>query len=367
MSLTKGVAVIGGGRWARVIAEVLDSVVLGDSKFVAVSPSNPERWRNWIKSHPRWHVGQCIKSVLSQPEISHVVIARNARNHAETCLAALEQGKSVLVEKPFCLTLADLEKIILASQNKHAFAALVFHFGPNQVAFRNACMARGAPKRLVLEWVDPTHENRHGESKTYDSSLNVVQDVFPHAWSILRPFLENEPLRLCNVTTDGGGRSVTLELAAGATSISMRLQRDAERRARLLYVDGIEWQAEFDFSVEPGLAMIDGVCLDVSEDFSSPLAAMLQAFLVNEMPQLAQLEVAQELIRLSVSSIERLRILQANAIILGSHPSASVDNIQAAQYALREISAGGITGDGQSIDQQQIASWATSVVQSSTV
>lgn len=365
MTPKAGVALIGGGRWARVLGSVLDTVVPDGAPIVAVSPTNPAGWTEWVKDHPRFQIGESLASVLERPEISHVVIARRAFDHAATCLAALAQGKAVLVEKPFCLTLAQADALITASQGAVVGTGLVFHFGRNQVAFRRACLARGSPTHLHLDWADPRTENRHGLSKTYDASLNVVQDVLPHAWSILRPYLGEDPLELRDVTEAEGGRDVTLALVAGTVSVSIRMQRDAECRTRRILVNGSRWKANFDFAVEPGQAVLDGRKLDVAEGFASPLAAELRAFLGDELPAQVRFESAQEAIRLSVAAITRLRPLQAKAIALGNRPTACAKARRSALYAIREITSGGLLGDGRCISEQELFAWVTAQVQPS--
>lgn len=364
MTRNVGVALIGGGRWTRVIGDMLDTLVPSGAPAVVVSPSNPEGWAGWVEDHLRWQIGDSLESVLNQPEITHVVIARRARDHAATCLAALAQGKAVLVEKPFCLTLAEANALLGASLGAEVGTALVFHFGRNQAAFRRACLARGPLTHLRLDWADPATEQRHGQSKTYDASLNVVQDVLPHAWSILRPFFADAPLELCDVGASGGGRDVTLNLAAGAVPVSIRMQREAERRIRRVLVEGVGWQGDFNFSIEPGQATLDGQDLNVAEGFTSPLAAELQAFLADELPPLIRLSAAQEAIRLSVAAVAGLRPLQAKAIAAGNGPTASPDDRQSAQYALKEISAGGVMGDGHGTSEEAISAWAAKQVPS---
>ncbi|WP_416329220.1 Gfo/Idh/MocA family protein [Raoultella planticola] len=56
-----------------------------------------------------WHVN--YQQAFNDPEIDVVIIAGPSQSHAEMALAALKQGKHVLVEIPLALTLEDCEAI----------------------------------------------------------------------------------------------------------------------------------------------------------------------------------------------------------------------------------------------------------------
>ena len=75
-----GVAIIGGGRWARVIGSVLARLPVGP---VAVcSPGNPAAWDD----RPAGWRQAGLADVWADPGLTHVIIARRARDHADTVL-----------------------------------------------------------------------------------------------------------------------------------------------------------------------------------------------------------------------------------------------------------------------------------------
>jgi predicted dehydrogenase len=49
--------------------------------------------------------------VLDDPRIEAVLIATRHDSHADLVVRALEKGKHVLVEKPLCLTQAEMQAI----------------------------------------------------------------------------------------------------------------------------------------------------------------------------------------------------------------------------------------------------------------
>src|SRR5262245_52998317 len=65
-----------------------------------------------------------------------------------------------------------------------------------------------------LEWCEPDEEVRWGEAKSTPHHVNVIEDVFPHAWSILRASGLTEPFEIRRVEMIDPW-SVRLRLAAG--------------------------------------------------------------------------------------------------------------------------------------------------------
>jgi predicted dehydrogenase len=332
-----GVAIIGGGRWARVIASVLPRVWAGP---VAVcSPSNPAGWQD---RPPGWRAAT-LPEVWADPTIGHVIIARRARDHAPTVLESLAAGKVVLVEKPFCLTRAEADSILSAGGDCHT--GLVFLHAPNQARFRDAVLAAGLPSRVTVDWADPAVEERHGAAKGHDAALNVVQDILPHVWSLVRTLVTG-PLHLAEVALADGGQSVTLQLD-GAARVVARMHRNATERVRRLAVAGAGLAGTLDFATEPGQASLNGAVLDVASGHSSPLAAELAAFLHGPRHPLGQVAQAVEALDLTLQALPRIRAAQAEAIRYGADAAA----------ALREVALGGLAGDGIAADRAVIARW----------
>ena len=350
----RGVGLIGGGRWAHVHASVLRQILSADGSVGAtvISPSNRDRWQN-VLSWPNWRVASSIAEMLADPSISHVIIARQARDHAATSLECLAAGKSVLVEKPFCLTVADADTLAGPASASHCAVGHVFAYAQNIVRFRLACLARGKVTGLTLEWGDPAQDARHGAKKSFDISLNVVQDVLPHAWSILRPFLPNQiPMSVSDVKVEQGGACVRLALHSGNIWLRLVLSRVHPERRRHLTVDGPDWRGQLDFSSEPGVALLDDVPIDVATDFASPLEAELRAFLSDTTLPETQIPFVRETVTLSAQAIGLIRAQQAEVLRQGSGTDVAF------QTTLREVRAGGLRADGVAARLEEIAEWA---------
>jgi predicted dehydrogenase len=339
-----GTGLIGGGRWARVIASVLARVAPGPVQVA--SPGNPGAW----DMRPDGWRAVTMNAMLADPGVARVIIARRARDHAQTVLAALAAGKDVLVEKPFCLTRADGDAILATARGRVCQTGLVFLHAPNLRRFHAACRAAGPAARVRVHWADPAAEVRHGAAKGHDAALNPVQDVLPHVWSLVRPLVAG-PLALTDATLAQDGNGVTLRLEGGAR-VDAVIARAAPRRARVLEVAGPGLTARLDFAAEPGVAVLNDAPLDVATGFSSPLEAELRAFLCGPADALGDVAQAVEALDLTLDAMARLRPLQAAAIRAGLAGPAP-----AAWVALREVALGGIAGDGRPAARPQVARW----------
>jgi predicted dehydrogenase len=70
--------------------------------------------------------------LVAQPDLDAVLILSSDEYHAEQTIAALRQGKHVLVEKPMCLTLAEAEAIVAAREaaGRQVMVAYMRRFAP---------------------------------------------------------------------------------------------------------------------------------------------------------------------------------------------------------------------------------------------
>ncbi len=70
--------------------------------------------------------------LVAQPDLDAVFVLNSDEYHAECVIAALRQGKHVLVEKPMCLTLREAEEIIQArdAAGKQVMVAYMRRFAP---------------------------------------------------------------------------------------------------------------------------------------------------------------------------------------------------------------------------------------------
>ena len=97
-----------------------------------------------------------IQAMLDEPEINAVVIASRHDSHAALVIRALQAGKSVFVEKPLCLTLAQLEAIEIAlgtrQDDRRGVLMVGFNrrFAPHVVKLKSLLDTVHEPKSFVV-------------------------------------------------------------------------------------------------------------------------------------------------------------------------------------------------------------------------
>jgi predicted dehydrogenase len=105
-----GIAVVGAGRiGTRRARSVANHPGV---RFLAISDKEPARARDLAqKVNAQFHSGDNLE-VISRPEVNAVIVSSSEHEHALPVIQALERGKTVLVEKPIALTLADADQML---------------------------------------------------------------------------------------------------------------------------------------------------------------------------------------------------------------------------------------------------------------
>ena len=280
------IALIGGGRWARVLLEVLASLVPPSVAISVHSRRNIDSMAAWARTkglHERVEWSSAWpRSKSSDPGAA--IVANAARDHEATTEWALSNRFAVIVEKPVALAAASARSLAnLARQESVRFAAAhIFLFARYVQAFSAAITEVGRIESLHIDWTDPEREVRYGERKRYDASLPVYSDWLPHVVSIAGALLPTPPDTCRCVSLRRGGAALELELSAAGVPCTVRMERNSDRRRRKIRaVAGVE-TLELDFSTEPGVIVRGFSSVTADPYWGSrrrPAACMLAAFL----------------------------------------------------------------------------------------
>ncbi|MEI6756603.1 MAG: Gfo/Idh/MocA family oxidoreductase [Chlorobium sp.] len=281
------IAVIGGGRWARVIIEVLCGFVPKSVRIGVYSLHNADAMAAWVSmrgfsqrievssSFPKFHSGQ-----------SHAAIVVNAaRDHEKAIEWALSQRVPVLVEKPMTLTFQASQRLadFAQSQGTYLAAAHVFLFARYIETFSKLIGASSDIRFIQLNWMDPKTELRYGENKSYDPGLTVFADWLPHVISILGALTNCREENVKKLVLYRGGAHLCLDLLLGDIPCTVQLVRNADLRQRLIDVTTLKQKkVSLDFTTEPGAITEDSITSsgDPYWSFSEkPVSRMLRAFL----------------------------------------------------------------------------------------
>ena len=282
----KNIAVIGGGRWARVLTEVLCSVVPSATSISVHSRHNAASMSSWISEKG---IGDRVRVSAQWPRLrpagsNAVIVANAARDHEAAVGPVLSAGLPVLVEKPIAPTAATSLRLaeLARSRNVRFAAAHVFLFARYIENFKTLVKQAGSPRWLRIHWVDPRNESRYGEKKRYDPGLPVFADCLPHVLSIAGALTAGAAQSCRELEIFRGGAQVELELLLGDIPCKVRLVRNGSRRERLVEVAAGQEVLQLDFSIEPGVIRCGSSVVDADPEWAvqrRPVACMLTAFL----------------------------------------------------------------------------------------
>lgn len=115
-------------RWGIVGTGAIAHGVAGDFQFVpgaelaAVASRAGGRAREFAARHGIPKAFGSYREMLESPDVDVVYIATPHPQHRDVALAAIDNGKAVLVEKSFTATLAGAQEVVDAARNRGVFA-----------------------------------------------------------------------------------------------------------------------------------------------------------------------------------------------------------------------------------------------------
>ena len=125
MKRTYRALLVGTGAVAELHAEAI-AASHGRVVLAGAVDLDPSRLEGFCARHPVEHAGTDYDRILSTVRPDLVLIATPPAPHAALAVAALEAGAWVLCEKPFCASLAELDRIRDAERRTGSYAACVF-------------------------------------------------------------------------------------------------------------------------------------------------------------------------------------------------------------------------------------------------
>jgi len=113
-----GIAVVGAGR----IGSLRVGLAAGHPavNFIAISDADPARARDLAQRIGAQFDSGDNLAAISRPEVNAVIVATSEGEHMQPVMQTLERGKSVLVEKPIALTLAEADRIVAEVEKRKA-------------------------------------------------------------------------------------------------------------------------------------------------------------------------------------------------------------------------------------------------------
>ena len=282
----KHIAIIGGGRWARVIIEVLCEIVPDKTIIYIYSLSNWHGMSKWAKVKNFKQNIKVLKKIsnVKGDKIEAAIVVNSAKDHELSTKTLLINSIPVLVEKPLSLSYLSTKNLInLANNTTFLCSAHVFLFAKYIFNFSNHVKKSGVIKSIYIEWKDQKNENRYGETKSYDSGLPVYYDCLPHVLSIISSVVCLGEVIIHNVSLFRGGSKVNIKFNLSGIECEVELERNSELRSRLFSVQKENQKSVLNFSDEPTFIMDGNNIVESGDEIQDlkdrPVASMLNAFM----------------------------------------------------------------------------------------
>ncbi|MCJ9729391.1 Gfo/Idh/MocA family oxidoreductase [Bradyrhizobium sp. PRIMUS42] len=279
------VALVGGGRWGRTHGSILAQLSDRVGRVLWVSRHEREAVDAFLGNLPgardRFTLVESLETALAlSPDAA--IVATRASEHAETVGTLLRASVPTLVEKPLALSVGTARGLVGLAAIRDVPLLVGLHLLTAPFLHHFLALSTGRSLAAVeLEWQDSEQEIRHGIVKSTNLTTHKVDEIMPHLWSMLHLVNDCGKLQVDKVTPLGRG-AVEVEIGMGGARATLRFGRRAperRRRMRLEFRDG--GYAELDFTIEPGLIILDGVQQATFESNSKfgPLGVELAGFL----------------------------------------------------------------------------------------
>jgi len=345
MARIEAVAVIGGGRWARVLAETVHKLVGPMRRVTLHSQHCSDAVATWLQEKRLADSIGISAEMPSGSEVasSAVIIVNAARDHEAVTAFALNAGAPVLVEKPIALTLKGAEDLVnlahltsgkLAAANVFLFARYIRRFATHLSAKSKKIQS------MHVRWVDPQGEFRYGEVKSYDAGLPVFKDVLPHVSAILSALFPSAEHTCKDLHFFRGGAQLEIEIEVNEIPCKIIIARNGDRRERSITANLERDTIQLDFATEPGTISDAGELRDADPHWhiqSRPLASMLHSFLrwADELEFDARLSTDAAVGACAL--MDQVSILYNRQLISWLKSPVSLSDHQSLRYAADEI------------------------------
>lgn len=195
------IGVIGYGYWGPNIVRNFSTA--NGSQVVMVCDMNQQSLKKVKKAYPDIRVTSDSIELIKDPEVDAVAIATPVFTHYELAKKALEEGKSVFIEKPFTYTVAEGEKLVEIAE-KRKLKIMVDHTFLYTGAVRKIKQLIDEDVLGELYYFDSTRVNLG----LFQHDVNVVWDLAPHDISIMDYLIGEKPQAVLATGSEHFGRNL---------------------------------------------------------------------------------------------------------------------------------------------------------------
>jgi predicted dehydrogenase len=270
--------VVGGRRWARIVAGELCALLPPDRPIRLQASRSDPGLLEWWNGSPHKERIEIAEQPVPCRGTGVALIVNSAHEHRDSVARVLDAGYHAVCEKPLTLSRDDSLQLLAhaAGRGLKVFCTNTYLFADYLHVFRRDWLRDRTFSELELTWAHAI-----GERKNYDSSVPVIFDILPHVASIVLATRGQFTFERSSIAVAQGGRAVTVQFDGDALTVRARMSRNSPRRVRLLRFSGPAGQVTLDFAAEPGVVSLNeegAVCVDPAWDSRrKPIAQMLDS------------------------------------------------------------------------------------------
>jgi predicted dehydrogenase len=195
------IGVIGYGYWGPNIVRNFSTA--NGAQVIMVCDINQQSLKKVKKAYPDVRVTSDCIELIKDPEVDAVAIATPVFTHYELAKKALEEGKSVFIEKPFTYTVTEGEELVEIAE-KRKLKIMVDHTFLYTGAVRKIKQLIDEDVLGELYYFDSTRVNLG----LFQHDVNVVWDLAPHDISIMDYLIGEKPQAVLAIGSEHFGRNL---------------------------------------------------------------------------------------------------------------------------------------------------------------
>ena len=181
----------GSGRWSQNIYKEISNNFHSQSKifFYTKKKKNLLLWLNKNKYVNFKFLG---KIPNANKKCKYAIVANKNKDHYKTTETLLRKNFNVLVEKPLICSVAQINylKKLSKYKKKIIIISMQFFYSKSFIEIKNK-IKKDKIKILKITWLDQEKEFHDKILKKHDYSINFIEDVYYHLYSIITLFLGN--------------------------------------------------------------------------------------------------------------------------------------------------------------------------------
>lgn len=210
------IGILGAARIAN-MAMVLPANESEEAEVVAVATRDVSKAREFADQHGIEHAVEGYEALIARDDIDLIYNALPPSRHADLSIAALQSGKHVLCEKPFCMSADEARAMVEAAKVNGRFLIEAFHyrFHPAFARLRSIVTSGklGPVVRYEGAFCFPIADTP-GELR-YDRALGggAMMDLGVYPLHAIRTLEASEP-KIVSATAQSGVSGVDLALEA---------------------------------------------------------------------------------------------------------------------------------------------------------